>query len=136
MGLQNLQEHLIDEEVVRAHIIPEYLLFTKPRKRRADSKQTLQYNSTRGSLSLKVMAKVSQKTVDGTTIPVAISETMVGNKQHQRGVVEARVVKGNIPVQNGIVHLIDKPLVIMSNTLAQMMDPGHNVREYHNKLLF
>ena len=92
---------------------------------------TLQYNSTRGSLSLKVMAKVSQKTVDGTTIPVAISETVVGNKQHQRGVVEAMVVKGNIPVQNGIVHLIDKPLVIMANTLAQMM-----VREYHNILLF
>ena len=91
----------------------------------------MQYNSTRGPISLKVMAKVAQKTVDGATVPLAVSETVVGNKQHQRGLLEARVVKANIPVQNGIVHLIDKPLVIMANTLAQMM-----VREYSNILLF
>ena len=103
-------------------MIPSYLLFTKPQRRRADSKPTLQYNSTRGSMSLKVMAKLFQKTREGITVPMVESQTVVGNKQHQRGVVEARIVKGNIPVQNGIVHLIDRPLVIMASTLSQMID--------------
>ena len=44
---------------------------------------------------------------------------MTGTKQHRRGTVEANIVKSNIPVQNGIVHLIDKPLVIMANTLYE-----------------
>ena len=44
---------------------------------------------------------------------------MTGTKQHRRGTVEANIVKANIPVQNGIVHLIDKPLVIMANTLYE-----------------
>ena len=119
---------MIDQEVIRAHIIPNNLLFTKPQRRRADSKPTLQYNSNRGSLSLKVMAKVFQKTKEGIAVPMVESQTVVGNKQHQRGVVKARIVKGNIPVQNGIVHLIDRPLVIMTSTLAQMVDVSQQVR--------
>ena len=55
------------------------------------------------------------------------SQTLVGNKQHPRGVVEARIVKGDIPVQSGIVHLIDRPLVIVTNTLAQMVAVGQRV---------
>ena len=31
--------------------------------------------------------------------------------------VVSRIVKGNIPVQNGIVHLIDKPLMVVARSL-------------------
>ena len=51
------------------------------------------------------------------------SQTVVGTKQHGRGSVEARVVKANIPVVNGIVHLIDRPLVVMATALWQHLDP-------------
>ena len=51
--------------------------------------------------------------------PVVQSKTITGTKQHKRGTVEANIVKANIPVQNGIVHLIDRPLVIMANTLYE-----------------
>ena len=44
---------------------------------------------------------------------------MTGTKKHKRGTVEAKIVKANIPVQNGIVHLIDRPLVIMANSLYE-----------------
>jgi hypothetical protein len=30
-----------------------------------------------------------------------------------------RIVRGNIPVQNGVVHLIDKPLMIVARTLYE-----------------
>ena len=31
--------------------------------------------------------------------------------------VVSRILKGNIPVQNGIVHLIDKPLMVVARSL-------------------
>ena len=31
--------------------------------------------------------------------------------------VVSRIIKGNIPVQNGVVHLIDKPLMVVARSL-------------------
>jgi hypothetical protein len=45
-------------------------------------------------LSLKVVAKVFQKTKEGIAVPMVESQTVVGNKQHQRGLVEARNREG------------------------------------------
>ena len=45
------------------------------------------------------------------------SITTWGTKKHKRGSVRANIVKGNIPVQNGIVHLIDKPLMVVARSL-------------------
>ena len=47
------------------------------------------------------------------------SITTWGTKKHKRGSVRANIVAGNIPVQNGIVHLIDRPLVVMANSLHE-----------------
>ena len=119
--MQSLQAVLIDEEVIRSHIIPGQVLFTKPQRRRAESKPTLQYSTSKGSMSLKVMARMSQKTEGGETKPVVESQTLVGNKQHKRGLVQARVVVGNIPVRSGVVHLISNPLVIQTGTVLELM---------------
>jgi hypothetical protein len=54
------------------------------------------------------------------------SQTMTGNRNHPRGKVIANIVKGNIPVQNGVVHLIDRPLVILAKTIWEMLDPKKN----------
>jgi len=118
-AFDSLRVGTIDEEVVRAHIVPDNLLFSpNPPRRRTPSVATLQYNSTRGSLALRVMAKVfSEK--DATMVE---SQTVVGTKQHGRGTVDARIVKADIPVQNGIVHLISKPLVIMASTIWEHLD--------------
>ena len=51
----------MDEEVVRAHIVPEVLLFTRPQLRRAKAHNTLQFNSSKRSFDLKVMAKVDMR---------------------------------------------------------------------------
>ena len=119
--MQSLQAVLIDEEVMKSHIIPGHVLFTKPLKRRAESKPTLQYSTRKGSMSLRVMARMSQKTEDGVLMPIVESQTLVGNKQHKRGLVQAKVVVGNIPVQSGVVHLISNPLVIQTGTVLELM---------------
>ena len=45
------------------------------------------------------------------------SNTVVGDRFHGSGMVVSRIVKGNIPVQNGVVHLIDKPLMVVARSL-------------------
>jgi len=127
-AFENLRVGIIDAMVVRAHMVPDFLMFTKPQKRRVESKPTIQYNSSRGSSNLRVMAKVFVK----DNVPMVQSQTVVGTKEHKRGTVEAKIVKANIPVQNGIVHLIDKPLVIMASSLYEHLckekTGKHNMR--------
>ena len=141
-SLQNLRVELIDEDVVRAHVVPEELLFTLPPKRRPELFPTIQYNYTRGISNLEVKAKVSIKDNGKHTRlsaffyhclnliqgPVVESKTMTGTKKHKRGTVEAKIVKANIPVQNGIVHLIDRPLVIMANSLYEHLCVNSNIQ--------
>merc|ERR1719266_2751552 len=123
-AFDNLRVELIDEDVVRAHIVPDELLFSLPPKRRPELYPTIQYNYTRGISNLEVKAKVNMKNRG----PVVESKTMTGTKQHKRGTVEAQIVKANIPVQNGIVHLIDKPLVIMASSLYEHLCVSGNVQ--------
>ena len=41
------------------------------------------------------------------------------------GMVVSRILKANIPVQNGIVHLIDKPLMVVARSLYDyLMEEG------------
>ena len=49
--------------------------------------------------------------------------------------VVSRIVKGNIPVQNGIVHLIDKPLMVVARSLYDYVmeegsDPTNRLFEF------
>ena len=57
-NIQDLRVGTVDEEVVRAHIVPDNVLFTKPQQRRMESYPTVQYNTSRESSDLRVMAKV------------------------------------------------------------------------------
>ena len=46
-----------------------------------------------------------------------------------QGMVVARIVKGNIPVKNGVVHLIDKPLMIVARSLFEYLMVGYLFQE-------
>lgn len=41
---------------------------------------------------------------------------------HTQGVVLGEIVKANIPVRNGVVHLIHRPLVIVDTTVVQFLE--------------
>ena len=46
---------------MRAHIVPDVLLFTRPQLRRATAHPTLQFNSSKRSFDLRVMAKLDMR---------------------------------------------------------------------------
>ncbi|CAD6233870.1 GSCOCG00007364001-RA-CDS [Cotesia congregata] len=49
------------------------------------------------------------------------SNTLVGDATHPTGVVLAEIVKANIPVKNGVVHLIQRPLMVVDTTVQQFL---------------
>jgi hypothetical protein len=50
------------------------------------------------------------------------SNTIVGDPNHIEGVVLAEIVKANIPVRNGVVHLIHRPLMVVDTTVKQFLE--------------
>lgn len=59
------------------------------------------------------------------------SNTLLGDSKHATGVVLAEIVKANIPVRNGVVHLIHRPLMIIDTTVTQFLQVS---QQYSNTL--
>lgn len=55
----------------------------------------------------------------------AVSEVYERYSQFRRGAVWAKVLVPNIPVQNGVVHIIDNVLGIVTNTIDQLVMYNH-----------
>ncbi|VDO20446.1 hypothetical protein V3C99_003209 [Haemonchus contortus] len=51
----------------------------------------------------------------------AVSEVYERYSQFRRGAVWAKILVPNIPVQNGVVHIVDNVLGIVSNTIDQLL---------------
>lgn len=130
---------LIDKQVIHGHVVPGRVLFT-----RAVENQNEQYESLAFTDNLKVfvsMEEVSNTANENMTYYVK-SNTVAGDVSHDKGTMLARIVKGNIPVTNGVVHLIDRPLmVVASNIVSYLQDGGqlnkfhHLIHEHYNDLL-
>lgn len=53
------------------------------------------------------------------------SNTVAGDTKHTRGVVLAEIVRANIPVKNGVVHLIQRPLMVVDTTVVDFLKVSH-----------
>ena len=59
------------------------------------------------------------------------SNTIVGDPNHSEGVVLAEIVKANIPVRNGVVHLIHRPLMVVDTTVQQFLEVSDHTWHLH-----
>jgi len=100
----------IDAKVIEAHIVPGKLLVTSLIPTPEWQTVAWQKNGVQVNVSLQPSG-VREGAV------MVRSNTVVGDRFHGSGMVVSRIVKGNIPVQNGIVHLIDKPLMVVARSL-------------------
>ena len=49
------------------------------------------------------------------------SHTIASDLAHPKGTALARIVKANIPVANGVVHLIDRPLMTTADSIKSYL---------------
>jgi len=109
-AFMDLEKKLVVSDVIAGHVIPNKLVFTAPLDK--VEQKTATYTDVNVD-DIKVTA-IIQSTSDGFKVK---STTVQGSRNHPRENVKANLVIGNIPVANGVVHLIDKPLIIVASPL-------------------
>uniref|UniRef100_A0A146LUE9 Fasciclin-1 n=1 Tax=Lygus hesperus TaxID=30085 RepID=A0A146LUE9_LYGHE len=106
----------IDELVIMGHVIPNQVLFTRPTPDNVPF-QTLAFTD-----KVKVNISFSTEHDNNHERKYVKSHTIVGDNNHQEGVVLAEILKANIPVKNGVIHLIHRPLMVVDTTVTQFLE--------------
>jgi len=158
---QRVRKELVDARVIEGHIVPHKLLFTSQAptieyptvawvskeggikvnvslqvqtssSTSSDVEQSFVYNAYQQEDHLPANSDEIRRLENKDKQIVVRSNTVVGDRAHAKGMVVARIVKGNIPVENGVVHLIDKPLMIVDGSMFEyLMEQG---RERGNRI--
>ncbi|XP_066589755.1 fasciclin-1 isoform X2 [Prorops nasuta] len=99
----------VDRVVIDGHVIPNHVLFTGPTPDNVPYETLVFSDNQKVTVSfLTAQNKVYVK-----------SNTIVGDPT---GVVLAEIVKANIPVRNGVVHLIQRPLMVVDTTVKEFLE--------------
>ncbi|KAJ8919082.1 hypothetical protein NQ315_012067, partial [Exocentrus adspersus] len=114
-GFGNERAALVDDKIIDSHVIHGKVLFTNPTKKDVPFK-TLAYSD-----NIKVVISFTQEQRGTTLINFVKSHNLFGDAKHTPGVVLAEIVKANIPVKNGVVHLIHKPLMVVDSTVKDLL---------------
>ncbi|XP_055908399.1 fasciclin-1 isoform X2 [Eupeodes corollae] len=125
---QTTRSSLVDKKVIDGHVIPHNVIFT--------AAAPIEMPQTTASFEDNIRVTVSffqQK--DGKMY--VKSNTRIGDAKHSKGVVLAEIVKANIPVRNGVVHLIHRPLMIVDTTVSQFLQDNENgaLRKFYEVIM-
>ncbi|ETN65260.1 Fasciclin-1 precursor [Anopheles darlingi] len=105
----------LDRVGLEGHVIPDRVLFTA----------CAPYNEPLQTLAFGENVKITISFVSyGTGRDARVyvmSRTALPNARLASGTVIAQIVKANLPVSNGVVHLINRPLVVVDNKIAQAL---------------
>ncbi|XP_053664791.1 fasciclin-1 [Anopheles marshallii] len=114
---------MVDKRVIDGHIIPNKAIFTTPAPY-GQALETLQFED-----DLRVTITFFRHDTGKNARVFVVSNTMYSNSRLTPGAVIAEIVKANIPVANGVVHLIHRPLVIVDMHGVQMLtqDNSHTL---------
>lgn len=102
----------VDRVVIDGHVIPNHVLFTTP------TPHNIPYQTLAFSDNVKVTVSFL-KEHDKVYVQ---SNTLVGDAGHPTGVVLAEIIKPNIPVRNGVIHLIQRPLMVVDTTVKDFLE--------------
>ncbi|XP_018568338.1 fasciclin-1 isoform X2 [Anoplophora glabripennis] len=114
-GFENERPNLIDDKIIDSHVIHGKVLFTSPTKKDVPFK-TLAYSD-----NIKVVISFTQEQQGTIVTNFVKSHNLYGDSKHTPGVVLAKIVKPNIPVKNGVIHLIHKPLMVVDGTVRSLL---------------
>lgn len=126
-GMDDYRTKMTDPYIVKAHIIPNRVLFTRPVAKNAifDSLADVDY--------IYILLSFSKENIKY----YIKSNTILGDATHRNGEIKAEIIHANIPVKNGVVHIISRPLGVFDKVLTKFpylpvldkiaMDPFLNI---------
>ncbi|KAK7601734.1 hypothetical protein V9T40_009175 [Parthenolecanium corni] len=131
-GLRKVKTDLIDEKIIDAHIIPGKALFLNP------TPESKSFETTAFTEFLKITVSFPVDHTPFSRKRFAKSVTYPSDQKYPAGVVLSEIVMGNIPVQNGVVHLIRQPLAVIDKNVMQYIDDSANspLSTFKEKLRF
>ncbi|XP_076311560.1 fasciclin-1-like [Tachypleus tridentatus] len=116
----------IDGKVIKGHIIPNMVLFT--RTMGMEPYRTGAYDPTQLRVELSLVNQTNSQG-NGYTL-FAQSNTLQSDHRHRKGVVLSKILRSNIPVKNGVIHLIEAPLMIINITILEFLQREADGRLY------
>ncbi|XP_076379122.1 fasciclin 1 Fas1 domain-containing isoform X2 [Megalopta genalis] len=103
----------VDRVVIDGHVIPNHVLFTSP------TLDNVPYRTLAFTDNVKVTVSFHHEN-DKVYVK---SNTVMGDADHaMTGAVLAEIVKANIPLKNGVAHLIQRPLMIVDTTVKDFLE--------------
>ncbi|XP_023228437.1 fasciclin-1-like isoform X1 [Centruroides sculpturatus] len=122
----------MDLAVIRGHIVPGMALFTRTVGKKA-------YLSETRTQVLKVqLSIVNQSDPHGDGYILHAESNVVHNhlkQSNMKGLVLSKIIRPNIPVSNGVVHLIETPLLIVDKTIWEFIQRDALLMEFHKLMI-
>ncbi|CAG0919732.1 unnamed protein product [Notodromas monacha] len=145
-----IEKGRLDDLALAGHVIPGQVLFTRTLNSGSTHGQAVKFESGVAELvasdkyqgrarnqapKLKVMLSVKNITSPDAnrkmhTLLFAQSHTVVGDQLRKEGTVMVEIERANIPVKNGVVHLIKRPLLTVDETLTQLIEGNPDLKKF------
>ena len=102
----------LDEAIIRAHVITNRALYVRTLETNTEYRTAAWDDNTQVGVSLPTPPETNPASLRPNT-PRIQSRTHKAAGNHHIGLVRTSIIKANIPVRNGVVHLIEKPFMIV-----------------------
>ncbi|KAH9387563.1 fatty acid synthase beta subunit fas1 [Tyrophagus putrescentiae] len=116
----------VDRYVIKAHVIGKQSLFVRTLG------EKVEHNTLASDDNVEVKLSLSNQTSRFSVDKVYFiqTNTVKNDKAHHLGKVLSRLSFANIPVRNGIIHIIDKPLMLMDLSVRDFLHQQPKLRRF------
>lgn len=120
-GNENYRITNLDADTVRAHVVPNRALYFRTIEPHTEYKTSAWNDKLQVGVSLP---ETNTSTRAGSRIQSRTHKS--DNKDHHIGLVRTGIVTANIPVRNGVVHIIESPLMVVDITIWDFIEANRD----------
>ncbi|KAJ8956371.1 hypothetical protein NQ318_015109 [Aromia moschata] len=108
-GIDPHKFKMLNRHTIYGHIVPDYVLFSRPTEKNSP------YDTLANDRFIYIIVSFEEK--DDKLFVRGLAGGDLGNGNGAEGEFVAEVLVANIPVKNGVVHLVSQPLSVFNRTL-------------------
>jgi uncharacterized surface protein with fasciclin (FAS1) repeats len=120
-GNENYRITNLDADTVRAHVVPNRALYFRTIETNTEYRTSAWNDKLQVGVSLP---ETNTSTKAGTRIQSRTHKSE--NRDHHIGLVRTGIVTANIPVRNGVVHIIESPLMVVDITIWDFIEANRD----------